>query len=42
MSRQKTLTHKPIDELLPLNTVLDEIGISRAPTGRRGRRKSPA
>jgi predicted site-specific integrase-resolvase len=30
MSRQKTLTCKPIDELLPLNTVLDEIGISRA------------
>ncbi|WP_328754728.1 helix-turn-helix transcriptional regulator [Streptomyces sp. NBC_00269] len=30
MSRQKTLTRKPIDELPPLNMVLDEIGISRA------------
>lgn len=35
LSRQDTLTRTPVDELLPVNTILDEIGISRAASYRR-------
>ncbi|MFE2991144.1 helix-turn-helix transcriptional regulator [Streptomyces sp. NPDC059262] len=42
MSRQETLSRKPIDELLPVTAVLDETGMSRAASYRwRTRRRGP-